>query len=160
MTVRYPDRVSSTSTNVDKGPFVGSSLRIIWQWVQARIDATVHAAGFEDINRAHINLFRYPGAQGRRPTEIAEALQITKQSVNDLVAHLEERGYLNRVVDADDSRARIVRLTVKGKKLERAVFDAARRADRALAEMLGARRFLRLRHDLDELAQLTSEGSA
>jgi DNA-binding MarR family transcriptional regulator len=148
--------MSSAPTNGDDGPFVGSRLRLVWQWVRAQIDEATRAAGYDDLNRAHINLCRYPGIEGRRPTEIAEDLQITKQSVNDLLAHMEDRGYMTREVDPADSRARIVRLTRKGKKLERTIFVAARDAEIQVADMLGAARFKQFRRSLDELVQLTS----
>jgi DNA-binding MarR family transcriptional regulator len=62
-------------------------------------------------NRAHLCVFRHPGLGGRRPTEIADEMQITKQSVNELIGHLERQGYLRRVIDPDNSRARIIQLT-------------------------------------------------
>lgn len=152
--------MSSASNNGDDGPFVGSRLRLVWQWVRAQIDEAVHAAGYEDLNRAHINLCRYPGVDGLRPTEIAEEMQITKQSVNDLLAHMEDRGYMTREVDPVDNRARIVRLTRKGKKLERTVFGAARDAEIEVANMLGDARFKQFRSSLDDLVRLTSEDRA
>lgn len=143
----------------DDGQYIGSRLRLIWQWLRARISEDVRAAGYDDVGPAHIFLFRVPSMHGRRPTDIGETMQITKQSVNELLGHLERRGYLTRAVDPSDNRARIVRYTRRGHALQRATIDAARRADRTLAVMLGARRFIRLRRDLDELARLTSEGS-
>ena len=95
----------------EAGPSVATRLRLVWQWARRQIYTEVCAAGFEDLNRAHVAVFRYPGLEGRRPTEIADDMQITKQSVNELIGHLERRGYLQRVVDPDDSRARILQLT-------------------------------------------------
>jgi len=46
-------------------------------------------------------------------TLLADQLQITKQSVNDLLRHLEQHGYITRQHDPTDGRARIVRLTPK-----------------------------------------------
>ena len=45
---------------------------------------------------------------------LAEEVGITKQSVNDLLGHLEGRGYLVRVPEPVDGRARVIRLTAKG----------------------------------------------
>ncbi len=134
---------------------MGSRLRLIWQWVRDRIYGEVRAAGYDDVGPAHVFLFRMPSMHGRRPSDIAETMQITKQSVNELLGHLERQGYLTREVDPADNRARIVRYTRKGHTFERIVIDAARRADRELSKMLGATRFRRLRTDLDELVRLT-----
>ncbi|HWH99153.1 MAG TPA: MarR family transcriptional regulator [Propionibacteriaceae bacterium] len=149
----------STASIVGEGPSVATRLRLVWQWARRQIYAEVCAAGFDDLNRAHVSVFRYPGLGGRRPTEIADDMQITKQSVNELIGHLERQGYLRRVVDPDDSRARIIQLTPRGRALERTTFAAARNAELALANMLGRQRFARFRKDLDELVRLTSEDS-
>jgi DNA-binding MarR family transcriptional regulator len=55
---------------------------------------------------------------GLRPIELAERLRITKQSVNDLLGHLEQHGYLIREPDPADRRARVLRLTAKGQHFE------------------------------------------
>src|SRR5215218_6287453 len=139
------------------GPSVATRLRMVWQWARKQICTEVCAAGFDDLNRAHVAVLRYPGLEGRRPTEIADDMQITKQSVNELIGYLERQGYLRRVVDPDDSRARIIRLIPRGQALERTAFVAARNAELTLADMLGRQRFARFREDLDELLRLTSE---
>ena len=85
-------------------------------------------------------------------------LQITKQSVNDLVRDMEERGYLVRVPDPNDGRARIIRLTAKGHRLEQAVYEAAGSAEQTIAHVLGPRRFAQMRESLDQLAQQITAG--
>ena len=87
-------------------------------------------------------------------------MQITKQSVNELIGHLERHGYLRRAVDPNDSRSRIIQLTPQGVALERATFAAARNAELKLANLLGQQRFIRFRNDLDELVRLTGDDSA
>ena len=44
-------------------------------------------------------------------SELARRAQITKQSMSELVAHLERHGYVERVPDPDDRRAKLVRAT-------------------------------------------------
>jgi DNA-binding MarR family transcriptional regulator len=129
-------------------------LRLVWQWVWEQIYAGVSDAGYDDINPAHIALFRYPSLDGLRPSEVAARSQITKQSVNDLVGHLEQRGYVVRTPDPADGRARILRLTTKGHRLETTINHHARAAELGIAEMLGPRRFAALRNSLEELTQL------
>jgi DNA-binding MarR family transcriptional regulator len=91
---------------------------------------------------------------GLRPTELAAQLQITKQSINDLVSHLEQRGYLVRKPDPIDGRARVVRLTAKGRRLEQTINAQAQNAELRIAEMLGPRPFAALRDALEELSSL------
>jgi len=137
-----------------KGPYVGAMMRIVWQWVRAQIYEGVVVAGFGDLNPAHVGLVRYPGIEGQRPTAIAEQTGITKQSVNDLLGHLEGHGYLVRAPDPADGRARVVRLTAKGRRLGRTIAAEARAAEDRIAEVLGPRRFADLRRSLELLSEL------
>lgn len=135
-------------------------MRTAWQWVRQQIFAHVQAEGYDDVKPAHVALFRYPTLEGQRPTVIADEVQITKQSVNDLLGHLEARGYLRRARSAQDGRARIVRLTAKGRRLEATINRAAQDAERQLADALGPRRFGEMRDALVALATLIDGGTA
>ena len=128
--------------------------RIVWQWVRDRMYAGVVAAGYDDLNAAHVGLWRYPGLDGRRPTQLADEVGITKQSVNELLGHLEQRGYLDRVPDSADGRARVIRVTPKGRRLERTIYAEARTAQLQIAEILGPKRFAQLHSSLEELTEV------
>ncbi len=132
-------------------------MRVCWQWVRDRISSGVIAAGYDDVTPAHVGLFRYPGLNGQRPTELADQMGITKQSVNDLLVHLEQHGYLVREPDLVDRRARVVHLTPKGRRLEKTVTRESRAAEVRIAEILGSRRFADVREALEELAEAFSE---
>jgi DNA-binding MarR family transcriptional regulator len=134
-------------------PYVGAMLRVVWQWVRGQLYAGVVAAGFDDLNAAHVGLWRYPGLDGLRPGQLADRSGITKQSVNDLLGHLERQGYLNRVPDSADRRARVIRLTSKGRQLERRIYAEAGAAERRIAETLGTRRFAQLKSSLEVLTE-------
>ena len=142
------------------GPFIGSLSRLVWQWVRQCIHAEVRAAGFDDLNPAHVAVFRFPTAEGMRPSDLAEEMQITKQSVNDLVGHLERRGYLVREPDPNDSRSRRIRLTDRGRELEDVAYRAAARAERRAGELLGEDRLHVLRRDLADLVVLLGIAAA
>jgi DNA-binding MarR family transcriptional regulator len=128
--------------------------RVVWQSVRQQIHAEVVAAGFEDLNPAHVAIFRFPTAEGMRPSDLADEMQITKQSVNELLGHLERQGYLVREPDPTDSRSRRIRLTDLGRQLEDVVVGAAARADRIAAELLGEDRFEEFLRTLSDLASL------
>jgi DNA-binding MarR family transcriptional regulator len=142
----------------ERGRYIGALLRVSWQWVRQDIFATMAAAGYQDLKPAHIALFRYPTLDAQRPTVIADELQITKQSVNDLLGQLEALGYLTRTRADGDGRARVVRLTAKGRRLERTMNEAARDAEDRIAELLGPRRFQQLRSALEDLTDLLGDG--
>lgn len=133
-------------------------LRLVWQAVWKQIFAGVVAAGYDDVNPAHVGLFRYPGLDGQRPSEIADQLRITKQSVNDLLGHLQAAGYLARKADPDDGRARVVRLTAKGRRLQATIHGQAQAAEERIAERLGTARYTQLQRALEELTRPAAPG--
>src|SRR4051794_21039785 len=74
----------------------------------------MHAAGFSDLRPGHGCVFGTITREGARLTVLAERAQLTKQAVGEVVSELEERGYVERVPDPDDGRAKIIRLTARG----------------------------------------------
>ncbi len=137
-----------SSATTQRGPYLGAMLRPCWQWVRDEIFSGVLAAGYDDLTAAHVGVFRYPGLDRQRPSELAEQLRITRQSVNDLLGHLERCGYITRENDPADRRARVVRLTTKGRRLQSTIGDEAQAAEQRIAEWLGPRRFSQLRDAL------------
>ena len=137
----------------ERSRYVGAMLRVLWQWVRDQMYAGVVAAGYDDLNAAHVGLWRYPGLDGVRPSQLADEVGITKQSVNDLLGHLERRGYLGRVPDSADGRVRAIRLTSKGRRLERTIYAEAGAAQLRIAQILGPRRFTQLHSSLELLTE-------
>ena len=144
---------SSDQPRDEYRPYVGALMRVVWQWVREEMYAGVVAAGFDDLNAAHVGLWRYPGLEGLRPSELADRVGIRKQSVNELLGHLEQHGYLSRVPDETDGRARVIRLSAKGWRLQTTIYDQAGAAEQRIAEILGPRRFAQLHTCLDLLSE-------
>jgi DNA-binding MarR family transcriptional regulator len=140
--------------------YVGAMLRVVWQWVRDQMYAGVVAAGYDDLNAAHVGLWRYPGLDGLRPSQVADRVGITKQSVNDLLGHLEGHGYLARVPDSADGRGRVIRLTPKGRRLQQTIYAEAGAAQRQIAEILGPRRFAQLHSSLQLLTEQLEQSPA
>ena len=146
-------------TSGRRNRYVGAMLRVVWQWVRDQMYAGVVAAGYDDLSAAHVGLWRYPGLDGLRPSQLADLAGITKQSVNDLLGHLERHGYLGRVPDPADGRARVIRLTSKGRRLQQTIYAEAGAAEMRIAEILGPRRFAQLHGSLELLAERFTEAT-
>jgi len=137
-------------------------MRVVWQWVWAENFAAAVRAGFDDVNPAHVSLFRFPGLDNCRLTDIAQRMQITKQSVHELIGHLEALGYLTREPDPTNHRARLVRLTTKGQALQETIRRQALRIEQHVAAIIGPRRFVELKEALAMLVEeitTTEQGS-
>ena len=112
----------------------------------------VREAGFEDISFAQCMVFRFEGPEGRRPSELAARLKMSKQAVNDCLRILEDRGYLARAVAPGDGRARVVRLTARGEALQKAIYAAGRRVEQEWQEAIGEPDWSAFTRVLDRLA--------
>jgi DNA-binding MarR family transcriptional regulator len=130
---------------------VGALLRFALDAVRERIYEGVRDAGFGDVRPAQVTLFRWPGPDGRRPSEVAADAQISKQHVNDLLRGLEEAGYLRLDGDPTDNRARIIRLTRRGKRLNETAVRIHAELEHEWESLVGKRRYDQLRATLAEL---------
>lgn len=108
----------------------------------------LHAAGFDDVRASHFELFRFPGPQGMRPTELADRVGLSKQALNHLLNELESLGYLTREAADADGRHRVVRLTDRGLELAAAAKSAVLAIEDELTKILGERRMAALTADL------------
>ena len=68
---------------------------------------------------------------------MAQNAHVTKQTMGELVDHLEKHGYVQRVPDPEDRRATRIRLTKRGESFTRDARAFARRTETELDELLG-----------------------
>ena len=93
--------------------------------LEARLLAALAAAGFDDITLAQGRIAARIGPGGTRLTALAEQALVTKQTASHLVDQLERAGYVRRVPDPTDGRARLVCFAERG----RAAVAVARRVE-------------------------------
>jgi DNA-binding MarR family transcriptional regulator len=107
--------------------------------------------GFDDLRLVHLPLIRDLPAEGIRTTEIAEIMRMTKQAVGQLTMELEELGYVVRLPDPTDGRAKLVRYAPRGKELVAIIPQVIMRAEAKIKATVGADDFLILRQALKRL---------
>jgi DNA-binding MarR family transcriptional regulator len=74
--------------------------------------------GYDDVRPAHGCVFGNVDPDGSRLTDLAQRAGYTKQTVGEVVSELEELGYVERVPDPEDRRAKLIRLTPRGRKAQ------------------------------------------
>ncbi len=80
-----------------------------------RFFSRLQESGFEDVREGHGCVFGFIDVDhGSRLTDLAERSGLTKQAVGEAATELERLGYLERVPDPRDRRAKIIRLTPRG----------------------------------------------
>jgi DNA-binding MarR family transcriptional regulator len=123
--------------------------------METRVFAALAAAGFDDLSLAQGRIFARIGPSGTRVTELAQQAGVTKQTAGFLVDQLERTGYVRRVPDASDARARLVQIAARGA----AAIEVARAVEAEVeAEWtahLGTRATLQLRRALTRLREIT-----
>ncbi|WP_243062919.1 MarR family winged helix-turn-helix transcriptional regulator [Humibacter sp. RRB41] len=134
---------------------LGVSLFIPYRYTEDRIFRALQDAGFDDWTLAQCRVFQRVAADGSRLTDLADQAQMSKQSAGVLVDQLEHLGYVRRVPDPTDGRARLIVIENRG---QRAVKVAKATLDQILSEWkdyLGTRNFTLLQEILDQLREIT-----
>ncbi len=109
-------------------------------------------SGHPGVGAAQWELVARIGTAGARAADLARQLGTSKQAIAQAIQRLERLGYVERLEDPADGRARLVRLTARGRALHRRGLDASERVEERLRRALGATRLKALKHTLDELS--------
>ena len=117
-------------------------------------DAVV-AAGITDITLAQARVAARIGPNGSRVSDLAEQARVTKQSAAFLVEQLETAGYVKRVPDPTDGRARLVRLTTRARRVARAADAEVQRVLKEWADHVGEERLRQMHETLRDLREIT-----
>lgn len=137
-------------------PLIGALLRLPWEEARRRLLDALHAAGFTDLNSAHLSILLYPGPQGLRPSDLAADRQMSRQSVNYLLGQVEALGYLERRSDPDDQRSKRLALTTRGTRAAVVMRKAMTDLEQEWAEQLGSQRFADLKALLTDLGRIAA----
>lgn len=109
-------------------------------------------AGYLDIRQPHLPILEYIDRErGSRITYLARHANISVQAMGELVDYLAERDYVERVVDPDDGRAKLVRLTERGLDLYRLAVSVITDLESTWSCYIGADRFQQLKTLLADL---------
>jgi DNA-binding MarR family transcriptional regulator len=153
--------LSSDFTQPDAGPappppLIGALLRVPWETVRDRMLAGLHDRGFTDLVAAHVDVWRYPGPENQRPSELAIQTRMTRQALNYLLGQLEQLGYLTRETDSIDQRSKRIRLTPRGRAATKAIYEIVQDVETEWEQQLGSRKFGQLRRLLTQLNAITT----
>ena len=128
-----------------KDMLIGALLRVPAQAIHRRIISELNAAGFEELRVPHMAVLQFPGPDGVRPGVLAERAGMSKQAMNQLLRSLEAFGYLARSDAPGEGRARVVRLTRRGRAAYAKISEILRDIEREWSAELGVRAFAELK---------------
>jgi DNA-binding MarR family transcriptional regulator len=96
--------------------------------------------GHAVVRPAHGAVFQYLDDTGTTVSVLAERAQMTKQAMAELVSHLEAYGYVVRVQDPTDRRAKLVLPTDRGKQVVAIAQELVPEVEHRVSSILGADR--------------------
>lgn len=133
---------------------VGVLMFIPYRHMEQRILAAVVAGGYP-LSLPQARLFQRLGRSGSRLTDLAREAQMSKQAAAFLVGELERGGYVERVPDATDRRARLIRITDRGRDAVAVALGEQRRIEAEWEAHLGGEQVAALRRALESLREIT-----
>ena len=138
---------------------LGLLLFIPYRYMESAVLATLKAHGHDlPLNQARV--FQRIDPRGSRLGELAQAAQLSKQTVGSIVDQLEASGYVQRVPDPSVRRARLVAITPKGHQLVQLGIPVINEIEATWEAELGPARFRQLKRTLAALRTLTDPFSS
>ena len=104
-----------------------------------------------DITPTELNIFMYPGPEGRRPIDLARQCNVTRQAMNYVLTGLESRGYIERQAGTGAAE-RVVRLTDRGWEAIALIRRSVAEIEQQWIAHLGTQRFKVLSETLRDLS--------
>jgi DNA-binding MarR family transcriptional regulator len=116
-----------------------------------RLTAAFADEGMDGLRPAHSLLLVPLLAGGRHASDLADLLGVSRQAVAQAVAALERDGFVQRVPDPGDARAKLICLTARGRAALRVMRGSALALERDWARRVGPDRLAELRETITAL---------
>ena len=115
------------------------------------VDGVV-GAGFP-VRPKHSAVFAQIGPEGARAVDLARRAGMSAQAMGEIIDELETDGYVERIPDPSDRRAKIVRLTPLGRENQAAGERAAMGVEKEIVRRIGTEGHRQLRGLLQQLLE-------
>jgi DNA-binding MarR family transcriptional regulator len=140
-------------------PTVPALVNLVAASAAPQLRAAFAAAGLDGIRPAQAVALVPLAFGGLHASALADRLGVSRQAVAQAVAALERHGYVNRVPDPADARARIIALTPRGQQALRVMRSNALALEKRWQQVLGEQRLAEFRETLVMLLSTESAGS-
>lgn len=136
----------------DGGPLLGALLRLCHREVQVALDEGFASAGYRRLHGAATQPL-WDAPEGLRLTRLAEIAGVSKQAMAEMVDAMVEAGYIERAPDPGDARARLLRLTRRGREAGLFARRLVRGVEARWEARVGRARVAALRETLRTIAE-------
>ena len=138
-------------------PTVPALVQLVAASGAPHLRAALAAAGLDGIRPAQSAVLVPLAAGGQHASDLADRFGVSRQAVAQAIAALERHGYVTRVPDPADARARLIELTPRGRQALRVMRSNALDLEKRWQGILGERRLAALRKILQMLLDAESE---
>ncbi len=116
--------------------------------------------GYADFPFASASLLWIMDDSGTRSTLLAQRAAVTKQAMSQLVRAMERQGYLEQVPDPNDTRAKIIRMTMRGKAVKTACVEVREELNQRIAKIMGRDKAREMEAHLGAVTKMFSKSVA
>jgi len=159
-TCTSPIQVLRSKVESRKSEVLGHVLTRAARLFSAEAVGAIQDGGFPEVRESWIGILRHMDPDGVRTSDLARRMGITKQGAGQLVTDLEGFGYLERIPDPTDGRAKLVRMTERGWAAWLAGLEAMAELERSLLADIPAEQCDELRGSLTALVGTLERRSA
>src|SRR6266487_1133661 len=142
------ERAMSDSFPSHAGQTVPALVQLLARSGAERLRADFADQGMGGLRPLHALLLIPLLGGGRHASDLAETLGVSRQAVAQVVTRLEQGGYLTRITDPGDARAKLVCLTPRGRAALRTMRATALTVEDEWRQRLGAERLAGFRDTL------------
>lgn len=113
-------------------------LLMAYEWVETSLQNALKQKGWDGVgSRAQSMVFLHVIGGITRPSEVAQALGISRQAVHQTIAELVSNGLLELVADPNDKRAKLIRFTEEGHTITMDAIGSLEHTEALLGQRIG-----------------------
>jgi DNA-binding MarR family transcriptional regulator len=139
--------------------FTGTLLLHAFQGFERRLFEGYRQRGAKGLRPKHGAVIANLDAAGTRPSVLADRAGMTRPAMGELIDELEAAGYVRRVADPADRRAKLIKPTAKTLARQELAKQVNAEIEATYKQRLGAAGYAELRRALADLVALTASGA-
>ena len=152
------DRTVTNEHSAQERLIFSQLLRGPYEAFLRKLHAELAAAGYADSYPSWgTNIFHHLREGGLRLTELAERTHTTKQAMRYTINQLEAAGYVERVPDPTDGRAKIIRFTDRGWQGRRVADEIIASIEHECVQELGEERMRQFEALMKDVSSVLEE---
>jgi DNA-binding MarR family transcriptional regulator len=151
--------MTSSERNPPAEMFTGTLLLHAFQGFERQLFQGYRARNEVGLRPKHGAVIANIDDAGTRPSVLADRAGMTRPAMGELIDELEVAGYVRRVPDPADRRAKLIKPTAKTRSRQKLAREVNARIEAAYRKRLGDRAYGDLRRSLNELVQMTASGA-